>query len=81
MELTKEQKKFLEEEFGIESDNLSDLNYDCIKDIREKCFNIEVEEAAKSDDNGSDISERGKTAAQLVDATLSYSKSAKKVPA
>ena len=78
MELNKEQMRFLCEEFDLSEDDIPELTYDFIRELREKCFNIEVEEATRSDNDNCGISERGNIAAQLVDITLSYLKSVKK---
>ena len=78
MELNKEQMKFLYEEFSISEDDVPELSFDYIRELREKCFDIEVEEATKADNDNCIITTRGLIAAQVVDIALSYLNSAKK---
>ena len=77
MELTAKQTAFMVDEFGITAEELVQSSYDDIKEIREKCFDIEVEEAAAADNENREISIRGETAAEIVDRIKVYLKSQK----
>ena len=74
MTLTDNQKIFIQREFELSSEALLKMNTEELQSLREACFDIEVEEAANADNNGTDISERGDIAAELVGVTLSMLK-------
>lgn len=81
MNLSNEKKQLLEAEFGLTGDDIAELGYDEIKEIREKCFDIEVEEAVEAERAGKDISDRGRVAADIVDVIMAHIRSAKKTTA
>ena len=77
MKLTDKQVAFLIEEFGIDADTCLEFGYDDINDLRKKCFDIETEEATAADNENRDISDRGETAADLVDFMRDHIRSRK----
>jgi len=81
MNLSGEQLQFLENEFGLTGDDVAELGYDEIKVLREKCFDIEVKEATVAIRGGKDIIDRGRIAADIVDAIMKHIKSVKQIVA
>ena len=79
MKLSGEQLVFIQTEFDLTLDDLAAMGAGEVLEFREKCFDIEVEEAAKADNNASGMSSRGDTAAELVDVILDHIKSLKLV--
>jgi len=79
--LSNSQQDFLKYEFGLSFDAVVSMDMDNLRHLREKCFDIEVEEAVKADNNGSDVAKRGEIATELVDLILSHLKTKKLVPA
>ena len=79
MKLTEEQQRFIKKEFGLLSNDFPEMSADEVRCFREKCFNIEVEEAAKADNNNSAMSRRGEVASDLVDIIFAYLKSSNPV--
>ena len=79
MKLSNDQYKFLKDEFGISESDISSLSNDCIRELRERCFDIEVEEATMADNENMEITARGEMAAELVDAMLTYFKTASRI--
>ena len=79
MSLSDVQYNFISKELGISKDDIDSMNPKKLRDLREKCFDIEVEEAVKADNDNIDISERGETAADIVDILLSILKAQKVV--
>ena len=67
MLLTKSQRDFLMDEFRLSESDVLDLGQAEIRDLREKCFDIEVDEVMKSMNVDSDDSQRCETATALVD--------------
>ncbi len=67
LNLTEEQLKFLNEEFGLTEVQLLVISKDEWRDIREKSFFIEDEELV-----GDSCTDRGETAADI--ASIKYSK-------
>ena len=70
MVMNEGQKRFVEKELGISENDIMNMSRDEIRDLREKFFDIETEEAMKIDDEDDDISSRGETAADIVDLLL-----------
>ena len=81
MVLEEKQMEFLKTEFLMSEGDIADIGYDNMKELREKCFDIEVEEATKADNEGGEISARGEMATDIVDAILECLKSVKQVVA
>ena len=79
IKLSDDQYAFIECEFGLSLGDIIEMSADEVRELREKCFNIEIEEAAKADNEGSAISLRGDYASELVDITLAHLKSQKPV--
>ena len=79
MRLTDEQAAFLEKEFQLSSSRIAMLSINEIIELREKCFEVEVEEATKADNENADISARGEIAADIVEVIVDYLKSSKRV--
>lgn len=70
---TREQIQFLKDEIGIDESSFAFLNKEEWNDIREKCFDIEVDEEIEhmerlKSDPGNGESEREILATSLVDA-------------
>jgi len=76
--ISNEQLRFLETEFRLSGNDVSELGCVEVNVLREKCFDIEVEEAMKAESEDKDISDRGTVAADIVDSLMAYMKSAKK---
>ena len=81
MILSNSQQDFLKDEFGLSFDVVASMDIDSLRNLREKCFDVEVEEAVKADNEGSDMTKRGEIATELVDSILSHLKTKKLVPA
>lgn len=64
--LSDEQIKFIEDEFGINKEELLTVTKDTWHGIREKCFDIELDEITDED-----CSERGELASDI--ASIKYS--------
>jgi len=79
MNLSDEQMKFFKIEFDLSVEGLAQLSLDDLRGLREKCFDIEVEEATDADNEGRDISIKGEIAADLVDVVHKYIKSLKRI--
>jgi hypothetical protein len=77
MNLSKEHWHFLEKEFGLTKTEVMSMDIERIKNLREKCFDIEVEEAVIADYSGFDTSQRGSMAVEIVDLLLGYLRSEK----
>lgn len=69
MNLTEIQLRFLKDEFGLEKEDIEKMNVKQWFRVREKCFDIEVEETVKADDDP--LSERGEIAVRLADVKFS----------
>ena len=65
---------FIKTEFDLTLDDLLAMGADEVLEFREKCFDIEVEEAARADNNNSAMSPRGDTASELVDTLFTHVK-------
>ena len=68
MRISAEQQKFLIREFGLM--DLISAGLDELREIRERCFDIEVCESMKSDDGDGELSQRGEIAVELVNILL-----------
>ena len=68
MRISSEQREFLVSEFGLM--DLVSAELDELREIRERCFDIEVHESMKSDDGDGELSQRGEIAVALVDILL-----------
>ena len=75
MELSKKCLQFLSFEFGITENGIFLMDKPQLRELREKCFDIEVDEAVEADNNNTDISQRGKIASDCVDEILNFMKS------
>ena len=64
MKFTETEYAFLKEEFGLSESDVSALSEDERYDLGDKCFEIETEETIAAADG--ELSDRGKTAAELV---------------
>lgn len=71
MQLNEEQLRFLKKEFGVSSDRIQRMEKAEWQEIREKCFDIEVEEAVAADFGEGEISDHGEIAASI--ASIKYS--------
>ncbi len=66
-ELTEQHLKFIEEEFGIDSDSLTTFDKDRLYEkIYDPCCAIEEVETVATLDDDSELSERGKNASEIV---------------
>jgi hypothetical protein len=63
-------KDFLRKEFALTEKEIAKMNRNELHNLREKCFDIEVEEAVIADDNDTDVSQRGELAAEVVDLLM-----------
>ena len=70
MILTEAQSRFLNDEFGLSSDDLPLYTADELRSLREKCIDIEVEEIMKDDGSDADASDRYNRAVEVVNALL-----------
>jgi len=77
MSISSEQREFLIREFGLI--DLISVELDELREIRERCFDIEVHESMKSDDGDGELSNRGRIAVELVDVLLPLIKQMKTV--
>ncbi len=62
--LSKKQKKFISDEFGITEQKLSELDEDDLYALYDKLCDIEVDETIEAGDG--DLSERGEMAVSIV---------------
>ena len=67
MKLSAEQLEFLNQEFKISSYDVLNMSNDELYDLREKCFDIEVEEAMEVSESNEPISKRGEHAYKIAD--------------
>jgi hypothetical protein len=67
MNLSEPQHEFLSKEFNLSQDSITSFGIAELRELREKCFDIEVEEVVFAERNGLDVLARGETAAELVD--------------
>lgn len=63
-----EQREFLIREFALT--DLISVGLNELREIRERCFDIEVHESMKSDDGDGELSQRGQIAVEMVDILL-----------
>ena len=67
--LTDEQVEFIESELGISADRRAELDENALyDDVYAPCCDIEEVEVVKTIDNGSELSDRGRIAADIVTA-------------
>lgn len=71
LNLDNEELSFLKKEFGIYESGLTSITADKWKKIREKCIDIDAEEAIKQEEAGGDYSERGTIADRIIDKRFS----------
>ena len=65
--LSEQHLKFIEEEFGIDSDSLTVFDKDQLYEkVYDPCCVIEEKEIVATIDDDSELSERGKTASEIV---------------
>lgn len=57
---------FLKDEFNLEKEKILSMNNDDLEELYEKVCDIESDEAFEACENDSPISQRGKTAADIV---------------
>lgn len=66
--LNSKQKSFLLSEFGIDDNKLREMTPEEWKDIRFKCFSVECDETALSNDEETcDVTNKGTIAASIAD--------------
>ncbi len=71
LNLNSKELSFLEREFGISKDGLMSITKDEWKKIKEKCIDIDTEEAIKQEETGNEYSERGIIADRIIDKRFS----------
>lgn len=67
MELTEKEISFLDKEFGLKKEVLSQLTRKEWAKIQERCFDVEVDEVIEADEGNGPLSERGIISVQLSD--------------
>ncbi|MGN0565987.1 MAG: hypothetical protein ACI4J1_09265 [Ruminiclostridium sp.] len=71
LNLTQEEVMFIKNELGVNEEKLNSISKEEWKSIREKCFNIDVEEAIKQELTGGEYSRRGEVADKIIDKKYS----------
>lgn len=67
MNISSKQLAFLKKEFGLEASDIEKFDVEQWQKIREKCFDIETEEAFLANGGDGPLSERGNIAVNLAD--------------
>lgn len=67
MNILEEQLEFLKKEFDLTVSDIEKMDREQWMEIRERCFDIETEEAGLADNGNGPLSERGRIAVNLAD--------------